>query len=88
MELQKSVSEVKTELRTVAVELKSEIKSLHLISDQTNTKIDQLGQKVDEQGKKLNDLVKWKHMILGGAVTIGFLIGIGLAIFKLIPWPL
>lgn len=33
---------------------------------------------------KIDDLVKWKHMIVGGVATIGFLVGIAVAAVKLL----
>lgn len=37
---------------------------------------------VDGLKSKVDDLVKWKTMIIGGAITLGFLLGLGLAIAK------
>jgi hypothetical protein len=52
-------------------EIKSEISALRTTTDSIKAKVD--------------DLVKWKHMIAGGAITIGFLIGIAVAAVKLLP---
>jgi hypothetical protein len=50
-----------------------------------NASIQALRVSVDSTKTKVDDLVKWKHMILGGAVTIGFLAGLALAVFKMLP---
>ena len=40
-----------------------------------NASIQTLNKSVDSANKKVDDLVRWKNMILGGAATIGFIIG-------------
>lgn len=37
---------------------------------------------VDGVKSKVDDLIKWKTLIVGGAITIGFLIGLGFTIVK------
>jgi hypothetical protein len=45
--------------------------------------IQELTKSVDSVKSKVDDLVKWKYMILGGAAVIGFMIGIAALIVKL-----
>jgi hypothetical protein len=52
-------------------EIRAEIHALRVTTDGIKAKVD--------------DLMKWKHMILGGTVTIGFLVGVALTLVKL--WP-
>ena len=33
---------------------------------------------------KVDDLVRWKHLILGGAITLGFVLGLAVAVVKLL----
>jgi len=47
-----------------------------------NASIQALNKTVESTKSKVDDLVKWKNMIMGGAITIGFLLGIGLTLFK------
>jgi hypothetical protein len=63
------------ELQKSLGEIKAEIHALQVMTDNTQSKVVTLGQKVD-------DLVKWKHLILGGAVTLGFLMGLVIAVVK------
>lgn len=65
------------ELQKSLGEIKAEIQALNVTTDNTQSKVIDLGKKVD-------DLVKWKHMILGGAVALGFVLGLGLAVIKLL----
>ena len=51
-------------------EIRSEINGLRTTTESIKTKVD--------------DLVKWKHMIVGGAVTIGFLAGLAVTASKLL----
>ncbi len=37
---------------------------------------------VDGLKAKVDELVNWKTLIVGGAITVGFLIGLGFAIMK------
>ena len=47
-----------------------------------NASIQTLNKAVEGTKSKVDDLVKWKNMIMGGAITIGFLLGLGLTFFK------
>lgn len=51
-------------------EINASLASLRTITEGTKAKVD--------------DLVRWKHMILGGAVALGFVLGLGLAVVKLL----
>ncbi len=48
-----------------------------------NASIQALNKTVDSTKTKVDDLVNWKNMIFGGAITIGFLIGFSVTIFKI-----
>ncbi|WP_104427946.1 hypothetical protein [Methylobacter tundripaludum] len=48
-----------------------------------NASIQALNKTVDSTKSKVDDLVNWKNMIFGGAITIGFLIGLAVAMFKI-----
>ena len=48
-----------------------------------NASIQALNKTVDSTKSKVDDLVNWKNMILGGAITIGFFIGLAIAMFKI-----
>lgn len=41
-----------------------------------NASIQALNKSVDSSKSKIDDLVKWKNMIVGGALAIGFIIGL------------
>lgn len=45
-----------------------------------NASIKSLNQSVESTRSKVDDLIKWKNMIIGGAAAIGFILGI-IAIF-------
>ena len=40
-----------------------------------NASIQALNKTVDSTKSKVDDLVKWKHMIVGGAIVIGVILG-------------
>jgi hypothetical protein len=48
-----------------------------------NASIHALNKTVDSTKSKVDDLVTWKNMVFGGAITIGFLIGFAVAVFKI-----
>lgn len=48
-----------------------------------NASILALNKTVDSTKSKVDDLVTWKNMIFGGAITIGFLIGLAVTLFKI-----
>lgn len=50
-----------------------------------NASIQALRAVVDSTKSKVDELVKWKHMIIGGAITIGFLASLALSVVKLLP---
>lgn len=56
------------ELQRSLGEINASLQSLRVTTESTKAKVD--------------DLVKWKHMILGGAVTLGFLMGLVIAVVK------
>ncbi len=59
-----------------------------------NSSIQSLSKTIDSTKSKVDDLVNWKNMIFGGAITIGFLLGLAVTMVKLfehapvsIPYP-
>lgn len=56
------------EMQRSIIELTSTVNSMKATVDSTKSKVD--------------DLIKWKSMIVGGALTIGFLIGLGFTVIK------
>lgn len=48
-----------------------------------NASIQALSKTVDSTKAKVDDLVNWKNMIFGGAITIGFLLGLAVTMVKL-----
>ena len=76
------------ELQKHLGEINASIKSLEKSVDNTNSRIECLGdinaslrnltQTTDSTKAKVDDLIKWKHMILGGMAVIGF---VGACIF-------
>lgn len=48
-----------------------------------NASIQALSKTVDSTKSKVDELVTWKNMVFGGAITLGFLITIVIAIIKL-----
>ena len=56
------------EMQKTLGEINASIKHLTLVTESTKAKVD--------------DLVKWKHMIVGGAVVIGSLFGLVIAMIK------
>ena len=50
-----------------------------------NASITTLGKSVDSTKSKIEDLVKWKNMILGGAIVLGVAAGIAVAKLSVSP---
>lgn len=48
-----------------------------------NASIQSLSKTVDSTKSKVDDLVNWKNMIFGGAITIGFFLGLAVTMVKL-----
>ncbi len=48
-----------------------------------NASIQALNKTVDSTKSKVDNLVNWKNMIMGGAITLGFLLGLGITLFKI-----
>jgi len=48
-----------------------------------NASIQALSKTVESTKSKVDDLVNWKNMIFGGAITIGFLIGLTVSLLKI-----
>jgi hypothetical protein len=48
-----------------------------------NASIQALNKTTESTKSKVDDLVNWKNMILGGAITVGFLIGSAIGLFKI-----
>ena len=48
-----------------------------------NASIQSLTKTIDSTKSKVDDLVNWKNMIFGGAITIGFLLGLAVTMVKL-----
>jgi hypothetical protein len=48
-----------------------------------NASIQSLSKTIDSTKSKVDDLVNWKNMIFGGAITIGFLLGLAVTMVKL-----
>jgi len=81
------------ELQKHLGEINASIKSLERSVDNTNSRIECLGdinaslktltQTTDSTKSKVDDLIKWKHMILGGAAAIGFIAACVIAGIKL-----
>ena len=58
------------EMQKALGEIQASVKHLTNVTESTKSKVD--------------DLVKWKHMILGGVAAGGFLLGLGVSIIKLL----
>jgi hypothetical protein len=56
------------ELQKSIIELTATVNGMKITVDSVKTKVD--------------DLVNWKSLIVGGAITLGFLIGLGFTIMK------
>lgn len=48
-----------------------------------NASIQALTKTVDSTKSKVDELVTWKNMVFGGAITLGFIITIAIAVIKL-----
>lgn len=66
------------------MEMQKSLGEIHAAIQHLRSDINRMGATLDDVSAKVADLVKWKHMILGGAITLGFVVGLGLAVVKLL----
>jgi len=79
MEMQKSLGEINASIRALEKSVEITNSKVEVIGE-VNSSIKALNQTVDSTKSKVDDLVKWKHMIIGGAIVSGVVISVIFAV--------